>query len=141
VLKTKIYDDGTQVATGSIAASIHFGRHAAGLLDAGIRRAAAPDPPRLAPVAKDHVILDHFARVERGVATGAAWSAAEAVHEAQRCLQCGSCVECDNCWKYCPDQAVIRPLEPGGPYRFKLEFCRGCSQCAEQCPTTYIEMR
>jgi Pyruvate/2-oxoacid:ferredoxin oxidoreductase delta subunit len=141
VLKTKIYEDGTPVAVGSIAASIHFGRHAADLLAAEIRCAATPEPSRLPPVAKDRVILDHFARVARGVTTGATWSPAEAVHEAQRCLQCGSCVECDNCWKYCPDQAVIRPLEPGGPYRFKLEFCGGCSKCAEQCPTNYIEMR
>ncbi len=141
VLKTKIYEGGAPVATGAIAAATHFGRHAAGLLDAEIRRAAAPEPPRLQPVAKERIILDHFARVERGATTGATWPPAEAVHEAQRCLQCGSCVECDNCWKYCPDQAVIRPLEPGQPYRFKLEFCQGCSKCAEQCPTSYIEMR
>ena len=141
VLKTKIYEDGTPVAVGSIAAAIHFGRHAAGLLDAEVRREAVPEPPRLPPVAKDRIILDHYPRVVRGEATGETWTPAEAIHEAQRCLRCGACVECDNCWKYCPDQAVIRPLEPGAPYRFRLEFCGGCSQCAEQCPTGYIEMK
>lgn len=141
VLKTKIYEDGAPVAPGSIAASIHFGRHAAALLDAQLRHAASPEPPRLPLVAKDRVVLDHFARAARGATTGETWSPIEAVHEAQRCLQCGGCIECDNCWKYCPDQAVIRPLEPGQPYRFRLEFCQGCSKCAEQCPTAYIEMR
>ncbi len=141
VVKTRIYEDGTPVAVGSVAASIHFGRHAAVVLDTEMRRAAAPEPPKLPPVAKDRVILDHFPRVARGVPREGTWSAAEAVHEAQRCLQCGGCVECDNCWKYCPDQAVIRPLEPGQPYRFRLEFCGGCSKCAEQCPTGFIEMR
>ncbi len=141
VVKTKIYEQGTPVATGSIAASIHFGRHAASLLDAQIRRAAVLEPPGLEPVAKDRVILDHFPRAARGATTEVTWSPADAVHEAQRCLQCGACIECDNCWKYCPDQAVIRPLDPGQPYRFRLEFCQGCSKCAEQCPTGYIEMR
>ena len=141
VLKTRIYEAGTPVAVNLIAASIHFGRHAAGVLDAEIRRAAEPEAPKLPPVAKDRIILDHFPRVARGVTTEETWSAGEAVHEAQRCLQCGACIECDNCWKYCPDQAVVKPLEPGQPYRFRLEFCGGCSKCAEQCPTGYIEMR
>ena len=65
----------------------------------------------------------------------------DAIAEARRCLACGGCLECDNCWKYCPDQAVIKPLERGQPYRFRLEFCQGCSKCAEECPTAYIEMR
>jgi Pyruvate/2-oxoacid:ferredoxin oxidoreductase delta subunit len=141
VVKTRVYEDGTPVAVGSIAASIHFGRHAASLLDAQVRGTTAPEPLKLSLVAKDKVVLDHFARAARGEMTGVAWSPGEAVREAQRCLQCGACIECDNCWKYCPDQAVIKPLEPGQPYRFKLEFCQGCSKCAEQCPTTYIEMR
>ncbi len=141
VLKTRIYEDGTLVATGAIAAAIHFGRHAAALLDAEMRRASVPPRPSLLPVVKDRIILDHFPRVARGETTGEIWTPAAAVHEAQRCLQCGACVECDNCWKYCPDQAVIRPLEPGQPYRFRLEFCQGCSKCAEQCPTGFIDMK
>ncbi len=141
VVKTKVYEDGTAVATGAIAASIHFGRHAASLLDAEIRGLALRVAPRLPPVARDKVVLDHFPRVARGETTGETWSLDEAVREAQRCLQCGACIECDNCWKYCPDQAVIKPLEPGQPYRFRLEFCQGCSKCAEECPTNYIEMR
>ena len=143
VLKTKIYVDGTPVATGAIAASIHFGRHAATLLLAGGGAAGTigAEPARRPPVDRGRVIVDHFAHAPRGDAGETTWSAAEAAAEARRCLQCGGCIACDNCWKYCPDQAVIRPLEPGAPYRFRLEFCQGCSKCAEQCPTTYIEMR
>jgi Pyruvate/2-oxoacid:ferredoxin oxidoreductase delta subunit len=141
VVKTQVYESGTPVATGSIAAAVHFGRHAAALLDAEIRGAVADPAVRLPPVDTGKVMVDHFPRQARGAATGETWSPAGAVSEAQRCLSCGACFECDNCWKYCPDQAVIRPLERGQPYRFKLEFCQGCSKCAEQCPSNYIEMR
>jgi Pyruvate/2-oxoacid:ferredoxin oxidoreductase delta subunit len=141
VIKTKVYEDGTPVALGAIAAAVHFGRHAAELFEARLRGETPAPSAALPPVDKGKVILDHYAKAERTPAGEETWAPEAAVREAQRCLSCGSCFECDNCWKYCPDQAVIRPLEKGQPYRFKLEFCQGCSKCAEQCPTTYIEMR
>jgi len=141
VVKTKVYEAGTAVATGAVAAAIHFGRHAASLLDAEIRSLATEPEQKLPPVAKEKMVLDHYRRQPRGEVSGQTWSPAGAMTEAQRCLSCGACFECDNCWKYCPDQAVIKPLEKGQPYRFKLEFCQGCRKCAEQCPSNYIEMR
>ena len=59
---------------------------------------------------------------------------------AKRCMSCGLCFQCGNCWMYCQDNAVIKPASPGEPYRFKLEFCQGCKKCAEECPCGYIEM-
>jgi len=64
----------------------------------------------------------------------------EAVHEAKRCMSCGMCFDCGNCWSFCQDNAVKKPLVPGEPYTFKLEFCNGCKKCAENCPCGYIEM-
>ncbi|MFH1438662.1 MAG: NAD(P)-binding protein [Pseudomonadota bacterium] len=64
----------------------------------------------------------------------------EAVAEAKRCMSCGMCFACDNCWSFCQDNAVIKPLVKGEPYKFKLEFCNGCKKCAENCPCGYIEM-
>jgi Pyruvate/2-oxoacid:ferredoxin oxidoreductase delta subunit len=141
LIRTKVYEDGAPVALGGIAAAVHFGRHAAELLDAEIRGVAIQPTPPLPPVDKGKVVLDHYAREPRTEAGPETWTPRQAVHEAQRCLACGECFECDNCWKYCPDQAVIKPLAKGQPYRFKLEFCQGCNKCAEQCPTNYIEMR
>jgi len=66
---------------------------------------------------------------------------AEAIAEARRCMSCGSCFDCGNCWSYCQDQAVIKSVTPGEPYRFKLEFCNGCNKCKENCPCGLIEMR
>ena len=63
----------------------------------------------------------------------------EAVYEAQRCLSCGNCCECDGCLGACPEDAVIK-LGPGNRYRFDYDRCTGCATCFEQCPVHAIEM-
>jgi NADPH-dependent glutamate synthase beta subunit-like oxidoreductase len=65
----------------------------------------------------------------------------EAVEEASRCMSCGMCFECGTCWSFCQENAIIKPLVKGEGYKFKLEFCGGCSKCAETCPCGYIEMK
>ena len=64
----------------------------------------------------------------------------QVIDEAGRCLSCASCFECGNCWKFCSDNAVIKPLKSGQRYEFKMDFCQGCKKCAEECPCGYIEM-
>ncbi|MBK7873079.1 MAG: NAD(P)-binding protein [Saprospiraceae bacterium] len=63
----------------------------------------------------------------------------EAQYEAQRCLSCGNCFECDGCYGACPEDAVIK-LGPGKRYRFNYDSCTGCTVCFEQCPVHAIEM-
>ncbi len=62
-----------------------------------------------------------------------------ALFEARRCLSCGSCFECDNCYGVCPDNAVIK-LGPGQRYAVDLDFCKGCGLCAKECPCGAIDM-
>ncbi len=59
--------------------------------------------------------------------------------EAERCLSCGNCFECDGCLAACPDEAVIK-LGEGKRYRFDYDMCTGCRFCFEQCPCGAIEM-
>jgi len=63
----------------------------------------------------------------------------EARYEAQRCLSCGNCFECDQCYAACPEQAIEK-LGPGRRYRFDYERCTGCAVCFEICPCHAIEM-
>lgn len=63
----------------------------------------------------------------------------EARYEAQRCLSCGNCFECDGCYGACPEDAVIK-LGKGNRYRYDLTKCTGCAVCYEQCPCHAIEM-
>ncbi len=66
-------------------------------------------------------------------------SEAAARHEAQRCLSCGVCFECDNCFAACPEQAIAK-LGPGKGYSVDPMRCTGCAVCFEQCPCHAIEM-
>jgi Pyruvate/2-oxoacid:ferredoxin oxidoreductase delta subunit len=56
-----------------------------------------------------------------------------------RCLSCGNCFECDNCYAACPEQAIVK-LGKGRFYRVDLDLCTGCAACFEQCPCHAIVM-
>jgi NADPH-dependent glutamate synthase beta subunit-like oxidoreductase len=68
----------------------------------------------------------------------------EAQAEAERCMSCGMCFECDNCVIYCPQDAVLRTPKAEatmGRYVYTdYDRCIGCHICAEVCPTGYIKM-
>ena len=74
-----------------------------------------------------------FAEVVEGL------TADEAHFEANRCLSCGNCIECDGCLGACPEDAIIK-LGKGYRYRYNYEKCTGCASCFEQCPVHAIEM-
>jgi NADPH-dependent glutamate synthase beta subunit-like oxidoreductase len=63
----------------------------------------------------------------------------EASYEAKRCLSCGNCFECDQCFAACPEQAIEK-LGPGRRYRFLYDRCTGCAVCFEACPCHAIDM-
>jgi len=64
--------------------------------------------------------------------------------EAERCMSCGMCFECDNCVIYCPQDAVKRtPKDTSTMGRYvytDYDRCIGCHICADVCPTGYINM-
>ena len=66
-------------------------------------------------------------------------SVEEARYEAQRCLSCGNCFECDGCFAACPQHAITK-LGRGLRYEFNYEACTGCGVCYEQCPSHAIDM-
>jgi NADPH-dependent glutamate synthase beta subunit-like oxidoreductase len=69
---------------------------------------------------------------------------AQAKDEANRCMSCGMCFECDNCVIFCPQEAVKRTPKgqsTTGRYVYTdYNRCIGCHICADVCPTGYIEM-
>lgn len=75
--------------------------------------------------------LTGFDEVAAGLADG------DAEYEAARCLSCGVCFECDNCWHFCPDAAVIKKT---GSYEIDYDYCKGCGICAQECPCGHIDM-
>jgi len=72
------------------------------------------------------------------------YSDEQAVEEAERCMSCGMCFECDNCVVYCPQDAVFRVKKDksttGRYVDTNYDKCIGCHICADVCPTGYIDM-
>jgi formate dehydrogenase beta subunit len=137
----------------SATIAIGHGKKAARHLDAWLRGEAYAKPPK-APTAgfrrlhmwykteapqreQDRlmpwVAVRNFDEIVKGL------TEKEARYEAQRCLSCGNCFECDGCYGACPEDAIVK-LGPGKGYRFDLDRCTGCAVCYEQCPCHAIEM-
>ncbi|HTW72541.1 MAG TPA: NAD(P)-binding protein [Acetobacteraceae bacterium] len=129
------------------------GKLAARNIDAWLRGGAYEAPVRPAVVQFDMLHLPVFSDVDVAQQqrladsqrrTGfeevmAGLSTAQARHEAQRCLSCGVCFECDNCYAACPEQAIAK-LGPGNGYGVDWARCTGCAVCFDQCPCHAIEM-
>ena len=83
-------------------------------------------------------VLGHF--TERGIGL----TTEQAVNEAERCMSCGMCFECDNCVIYCPQDAIFRVKKDksttGRYVDTDYNKCIGCHICSDVCPTGYIDM-
>jgi len=83
-------------------------------------------------------VLGHF--TERGIGL----TTEQAVNEAERCMSCGMCFECDNCVIYCPQDAIFRVKKDkattGRYVDTDYNKCVGCHICSDVCPTGYIDM-
>ena len=83
-------------------------------------------------------VLGHFAERQMSL------EEEKAVAEANRCMSCGMCFECDNCVIYCPQDAVFRVKKDqsttGRYVDTDYSKCIGCHICSDVCPTGYIDM-
>ena len=138
----------------TVTAAVGQGKKAARHFDAWLR-GKPPQPALKHPIAEfDLLNLPIYADAPRSVQretaaalrvsqgfeeTTAGLSEPEARYEARRCLSCGNCFECDQCYAACPEQAIVK-LGPGLRYRFDFDRCTGCAVCYEQCPCHAIEM-
>ncbi|MDF1564427.1 MAG: 2-oxoacid:acceptor oxidoreductase family protein [Deltaproteobacteria bacterium] len=73
--------------------------------------------------------LKAFMDVDAGLPSGSL--------EAQRCLSCGDCTECDTCMVFCPEGIIHRN---GAGYMVDADYCKGCGICVAECPRGAMEM-
>ncbi|MCJ7756188.1 MAG: hypothetical protein MUP13_16630, partial [Thermoanaerobaculales bacterium] len=80
-------------------------------------------------------LANPFDEVDLGLLAG------DALTEIDRCLSCGKCFGCENCWMYCQNNVFGKTKEPSLGNFFeikKMEMCDGCKKCWEECPCGFI---
>jgi NADPH-dependent glutamate synthase beta subunit-like oxidoreductase len=138
----------------SVTVAVGHGKRAARQIDVWLS-AAAPEPGSQPPLATfDTLNTWYFSDAQRShrptleqarrestfdeVVQG--HNESTALLEARRCLSCGHCFKCDNCYGVCPDNAVIKLDDPTAPYLIDLDYCKGCGLCVAECPSGAIQM-
>ncbi len=159
-MKTKldgVYSGGDNINLGLAIDAIGHGNAAAVAIDEMIDGAQdpLPDSAPLGVVLAEKMQLGYYKEAQRvplkempvderlkemAAEITSTYTAEEATTEAKRCMSCGKCFDCGTCWSFCQDNAIVKPLTKGEPYKIKLDFCTGCKKCSEVCPCGYIEM-
>ena len=137
-----------------VTTAIGQGRRAAEAIDRKFLDKARQDG-QMPVIRPERMRLDHYEKVERGapatldvehrlggvdVEVNLGLTREQVVAESRRCMSCGYCFDCEKCWLFCQDQAVVKPMQKGAQYAFKLQNCTGCKKCAEECPCGFIDM-
>ncbi len=144
---------------GTVTEAVGAGRRAAHAIDrwlSGTPVAGPADRDEAAPVGIEGLNLAYYEQAPRApedvlpvadrggdVEIDRGLSEEQAGGEARRCLSCGECLACDNCFTLCPDSAVLKTREAasdGSHYVFDYQHCKGCGLCANECPCGFIEM-
>ena len=113
---------------------------------------AAEPPPEIMPYERlNSAYFRHAPRIpapltdperrrrSQAVEVTLAYSREQAMAEADRCMSCGVCNGCDNCYIVCPDVSVLRDTRENGHYSIRTTYCKGCLVCVQECPTGCLE--
>ena len=145
---------GGDVVTGPamVADAIGAGRKAATSIDRYIRGEKLFVPEEEMPIAKFEDLnlvytepasrtkvseLPLKERIKSFAEITGGFNKKEVTAESERCLSCGICSLCGNCWLFCPDACVI---SKDGEYEINYDYCKGCGVCANECPSSAIVM-
>jgi NADPH-dependent glutamate synthase beta subunit-like oxidoreductase/ferredoxin len=93
-----------------------------------IQRAA---PPRLPP---GEWLTDPDAEIQGTI------TEEEFLQEVSRCLSCGYCYGCEQCFMYCNADAIVpsRHPRPGNYFELRLDRCQACGKCVDLCPCGFL---
>ena len=156
-LTDDVWAGGDDRSPGIASAAVAQGRYAAEAAHAELRGLPAPEPDLRKPVAADSVRPDYYDERERVAPAhiGADWrsnpdaevvatiGSDDAFAQAQRCMSCGLCFDCQQCFMFCNKSGFTRVDEsgPGNYFVLALDACEGCGKCIEVCPCGYLEAR
>lgn len=158
-LRQRLFAGGDDLGPGIASRAVGQGRHAAESAHADLRGLPRPPlQPTLPLVSGDSVRADYYAERPRSQESRLPkdeWLACpdaeidltlgyqQASKEAARCMSCGLCFDCQQCFMYCNAGGFTRIEEtrPGRYFAMALDLCEGCGKCIELCPCGYLEQR
>jgi len=79
------------------------------------------------------------ARIKRFGEVTSTLTESAALEEAERCFNCGTCNECENCYVFCPDASILKVGEMLS-HQVDYDFCKGCGICFKECPRGAISL-
>ncbi len=151
-----IWSGGDVLGLGLATISIGQGRKAAESIHASLQAEELPLADSRPPIGPERIKMDFyesklpaerkllspedrlarpFDEIDLGI------TQEQFLEEAARCLSCGLCFACENCWMYCQNNCFKKLPEvvPGAYYQISLSTCDGCKKCWEECPCGYLE--
>lgn len=153
----KTFAGGDALDLGLVTIAIFQGRMAAETMHANFRGLELPKEEEKEVVTKDQIVYSYYMEKARHEAEHlppserlksmekeitSTLSEQDVIDEASRCMSCGSCFDCGTCWSLCQDQVFVKPpTKSFEPYKMKIDLCKGCMKCAENCPCGFIEMK
>lgn len=78
--------------------------------------------------------ISGFAEIDLRVSAGLS------MRESERCFNCGICNQCDNCYIFCPEIAVVRDTSLQGRH-INYDYCKGCGLCVVECPRNAMVLK
>jgi NADPH-dependent glutamate synthase beta subunit-like oxidoreductase len=152
-----VWAGGDALGLGLATISIGQGRKAAESIHTHLRGEVPSDSAPKPAIGADHIKLDWYPdkeRTERGTLpleerlarpteeVDLGITKVAAIEETARCLSCGLCFGCENCWMYCQNSCFKKraDADSGDYYDLDLTLCDGCKKCGEECPCGYIDL-
>ena len=158
-LRDHLFAGGDDLGPGIASRAVGQGRHAAESAHAELRGLTQPllEPAR-PPISGESVQVDFYAdrpRSRHPRLPEDQWLASpdteidltlgyeQASEEAARCMSCGLCFDCQQCFMYCNAGGFTRLDEthPGHYFAMAFDRCEGCGKCIELCPCGYLDAR
>jgi formate dehydrogenase major subunit len=158
-LQRGLFAGGDDRGPGIASRAIAQGRHAAESAHAELRGLDRPHgQPDVFPITAESIRTDHYADRPRSpdrrrprdewltdpeAEIDLTLSHRQAAEEAARCMSCGLCFDCRQCYMYCNAGGFSRLHEtrPGHYFVMVPDLCEGCGKCIELCPCGFLESR
>ena len=152
-----VWGGGDAIELGICGTAIAHGRRAAEALHTRLGGRPEPVPESRPPISSAALLLDAYPPATRAEAVRLAPDDAvrlpsaevslgideeQFLGEASRCLSCGSCFGCEQCWMFCTVLSFGRLADsaPGAYFSLSLDNCLECGKCVEVCPCGFLEV-